>query len=415
MAATRAVAALLVVVATMLAAVLRAGAVLAATGAPGAIVVALAMAIADPFEAAATLRTAPVRIEPHEDVVDAAFHFAALAGAADRALGAFVIAAAIGADRAVLRFTADQTVATVELWRPVASGRGHVQQAAFLANGNAAFFSVDADVVTAGQSAALAWHAAAFMAELTVTAIRVVTALGADQLVTDTAAYQGQYADDDIWLAVAIDARRAVVALVRFAALVAVDAGDGRIGGRSRDAAVLIFRTNGDASIHAHVAEFARFVTEQRLARSGGTAASAGVAIFVPAAFLADAIAAEETGGTVGRAGAAIGWVLLEVDAFAVAAGQALGTVWKARATEPRSDADPVTALFGLGIAASVAASEFGFGAAGSRRLVALARRAAGDPAATVVLEWTTASIAGEACLLTSALDIAFPALGTVG
>lgn len=101
---------------------LRAGAVLAATGAPGAIVVALAMTVADAFEAAATVRAAPVGIQTNQDIVDAAFELATVARTTDRPLGAFMIGAAFGADRSVLRFTADQTVAAVELWRPVATG-----------------------------------------------------------------------------------------------------------------------------------------------------------------------------------------------------------------------------------------------------------------------------------------------------
>ena len=36
--------------------------------------------------------------------------------------GAVVVAAAFGADRAVMRFAADQAVAAVELVRPVAAG-----------------------------------------------------------------------------------------------------------------------------------------------------------------------------------------------------------------------------------------------------------------------------------------------------
>ena len=108
--------------ASVLAAMLRAGAIVAATIARGAIVVVFAMAIADAFEAATALRTTPVRIEADQDIVDAAFHLAALAGAANPALGAFVIAAAFGADRTVVRFAADQTVAAIELLRPVAAG-----------------------------------------------------------------------------------------------------------------------------------------------------------------------------------------------------------------------------------------------------------------------------------------------------
>jgi len=53
---------------------------------------------ADAFEAATALGAAAVRIEPDQDVVDAAFQLAALAGAADPALGAFMIGAAFGAD-----------------------------------------------------------------------------------------------------------------------------------------------------------------------------------------------------------------------------------------------------------------------------------------------------------------------------
>ena len=64
----------------------------------GAILVALAMAIADAFEAVAAFGAPPVRIEPDQDVVDTTLHFTALAQAADPPLGTFVIGAAFGAN-----------------------------------------------------------------------------------------------------------------------------------------------------------------------------------------------------------------------------------------------------------------------------------------------------------------------------
>ena len=145
------------------------------------------------------------------------------------------------------------------------------------------------------------------------------------------------------------------------AAFIAVDAFDGRIRRWTGDAAMLIFWTNGNARVYAHVTEFARVVTQQWLARAGGAAARAGIAVFVPAAFLANAGAAEQADGTVGGAGAAIGWVFLEVDAFAVTAGEAIGAITgHTCATEPGGDADAVAALFGLGIATTGAAEEAG-------------------------------------------------------
>jgi len=134
---------------------LRAGSVLATTGPRGAILVALTVTVADPLEAWAAVGAAPVRIEPDQDVVDAAFQLAALAEAADPAFRAFVIGAAFGAHRAMFRFAADQTVATIELWRPIASSRRYFQQAAFIAEARTARF-VGADAVAALQTAGFA-------------------------------------------------------------------------------------------------------------------------------------------------------------------------------------------------------------------------------------------------------------------
>lgn len=177
---------------------LRAGAIVAAAVAPGAVVVVRAMAIADAFEAATPVRAAPVRIEADQDIVDAAFHFAALAGAADRALGAFVIAATFGADRTMVGFATDQTVAAIELLRPVATGRGHLQETAFVTEGNAAFFLIDAGVFAANEATGLAWHAATLVTEMARVAIRVVTARGAVQLIAVTAGDLSQWAGEDL-------------------------------------------------------------------------------------------------------------------------------------------------------------------------------------------------------------------------
>ena len=75
----------------MLAAVLRAGAVIAAASAPGAILVVMAAVITAMFRAGAVV-------------------------AATGTPGAVVVTAAFGAERAVVGFAADQPVTTVELW-----------------------------------------------------------------------------------------------------------------------------------------------------------------------------------------------------------------------------------------------------------------------------------------------------------
>jgi hypothetical protein len=187
-----------------------------------------------------------------------------------------------------------------------------------------------------------------------------VTALGADQLVIDATGNQPQFAKNNVWFAEAIVAGGAFAAIAGFAALVAVHALDGGIRRRPKDAAELTFRTNGNARVHTHVADFARVITEQRLARASGAAAGAGITVVVPAAFLANAGAAEQAGGTVGRACAAIGRVFLQVDAFAVTAGQAVSAIGQTRATEPHRDADAVAAFFRLGIATFRAANDAG-------------------------------------------------------
>jgi hypothetical protein len=202
------------------------------------------------------------------------------------------------------------------------------------------------------------WFAGAVATVKAVVTIRVMAALGADQLVVDAACDQPQFAENDVWFAETIDAGGALAALARFAAFIAVHAFDGRVCRWTGDTAKLVIGTNSYTGIHTHVAEFARVVTQQRLAHAGFAAASAGIAIVVPAAFLANTGAAKQTGGTIGRACTAIGWVFLQVDAFAVTTGQPFGTVGEACATEPRGDADAVATLFSLGIATSGAADK---------------------------------------------------------
>ena len=87
------------------------------------------------------------------------------------ALGTFVIGATFGAYPAVLHFAANQAVATVELWWPVAPGRRYLQQAALLAEPRTARFVA---------------HAGAVVAALADVAIGVVAAFRADQLIVDT-------------------------------------------------------------------------------------------------------------------------------------------------------------------------------------------------------------------------------------
>jgi hypothetical protein len=221
-----------------------------------------------------------------------------------------------------------------------------------------------------------------------------VTALRADQLVFDAASDQTALAQDDVRLAKAVDAGGAFATIAGFTAFVAVHAVDGRVRWGSGDTAKLTFRTNRYACVHAHVTEFAWVVTEQRLARAGGAAARTGIAVFVAAALLANAGAAEQAGGTVGGACAAIGWVFLKVDAFAVTAGQTLGAVGQGWATEPGGDADAVAAFFGLGIATSRATSDAGrcagtlrialraFGTVGRATALGAVRRRGGGRAA---------------------------------
>jgi hypothetical protein len=197
-AAAGSVATILVVMASALTAMLRAGAIVAAAVAPGAIVIVPAMAIADALEAAAPFRAAPVGVEAHENIVDAAFHLSALAGAADPAFGAFVIGAAFGANRTVVRFAADQAVTAIELLRPISASRCHLQQTAFVTKGDAAFFSIDAGVLAAYEATGLAWHAATLVTEMARVAVRVVTAFGAEELITGTAGYLPQWAGKDL-------------------------------------------------------------------------------------------------------------------------------------------------------------------------------------------------------------------------
>lgn len=191
--------------------------------------------------------------------------------------------------------------------------------------------------------------------------VRVVTAFGADQLVIDAAGHQPLFAEDDVRLAETIDAGGAFAAIAGFATFVAIDAFDRHIIRWTGDAAMLIFRTDGDARVHAHVAEFAWAFTQQRLAGPGVAAPGAGIAILVSAALLARAVAAEQAGGTIGRAGAAIGWVFLQIDTFAVTAGEALATITsQTGATEPNIDTDAVAALLRLGVATIGAADDAG-------------------------------------------------------
>jgi hypothetical protein len=216
MTAASAVGAILVVVAALVAAMLRAGAVLAAAGAVGTILVAAAMAFANAFEATAALGTTPVRIEPDQNVVDAAFQLAALTGAADPSLGTFVIGAAFSADRFVLAFAADQTVAAVELGRPVSASRRHLKQAAFVAEWNAAVvetleamrrFTADfvriaatvTDVVGSALEARLA--------------IVGTAAFDADQLIVNATAHLPQWAGNGQGLADAFVTELAAVAV----------------------------------------------------------------------------------------------------------------------------------------------------------------------------------------------------------
>lgn len=108
--------------------------------------------------------------------------------------GTIVVTAAFGADQTVMRFAADQTVAAVELVRSVAAGRAHLQQSAFSSSGDAAFFSVDAGVLAADETAGLARYAATLVTEMAGVAIRIATTFGADQLLTNATGRLSQWA-----------------------------------------------------------------------------------------------------------------------------------------------------------------------------------------------------------------------------
>jgi len=105
------------------------------------------------------------------------------------------------------------------------------------------------------------------------------------------------------------------------------------IGRRPAEAANLVLRTDPDAFVHPHVTELAGIVAEERFTSALDTPLT-WTAVFAVAAFLADAGAAQEAGRTVRSASAAIRWVVLQVFAYAFAAGQALWTIgetWAAK------------------------------------------------------------------------------------
>jgi hypothetical protein len=219
----------------------------------------------------------------------------------------------------------------------------------------------------------------AFVAVEATLAIRVVAALRADELVVDATGYQTVLAENDVRLTEPIDARGALAALVGFAAFIAIHTFDRDIGGRPEHAAELILRTDGDTCVHPDVTEFARVVAEERRANAFD-APLARVAVVVVAAFLAYAGAAEQPCRTIGRAGPAIGRIVLQVFAHAFATGLTLGAIVQGRATESSRNADAVAAFLAGDVAAGVitdAASELGRRAADIGFFIALARSAA--------------------------------------
>ncbi len=158
-------------------------------------------------------------------------------------------------------------------------------------------------------------------------AICVVAALGADQLVVDATGDRPQLAEDDVGLAEAVDTGGALAALVGFAAFIAVHAFDGLVRRRPKDTAKLIFRADADTGIHAHVADFARILAKDRLTYAAAVAPPARIATLVDTAFLTYAGTAKETSRAIGGAGATVRRVVLEVFAYAFATGLALWTV----------------------------------------------------------------------------------------
>jgi hypothetical protein len=122
------------------AAVVRAGTVVAAARVVATVLVIVAadavllvLVDTEPFEATAPLGAPVVRVETDEDIVDAALDLAAGSGAADRALGALPVGAALRADMVVANFAANQPVAAIELRTAGGQGRAIDDQPALLA------------------------------------------------------------------------------------------------------------------------------------------------------------------------------------------------------------------------------------------------------------------------------------------
>src|SRR6478752_5594074 len=90
-------------------------------------------------------------------------------------------------------------------------------------------------------------HTDASFAGFAALAVRIDAALRADQLISDAASDQTALAEDDVRLAEAIDAGGAFAAVAGFAAFIAVDTFDDRVRRWTGDAAMLIFWTNGNA------------------------------------------------------------------------------------------------------------------------------------------------------------------------
>jgi hypothetical protein len=188
-------------------------------------------------------------------------------------------------------------------------------------------------------------------------AMLVVAALRADELVIDAASRLPQWADDQVRLTEPVDAGGALAALFGIAAFVAIHAFDRDIGGRPEDAAELIFWTDADACVHADITEFAGVFTEKRRANAVDTPL-ARIAVFVVAAFLAYAGAAEQACRAIGSASPTIGRVVLQVLAHALAAGLAHWTVGQGWATERRRNTNAVAAFFFGGVATVGAAGK---------------------------------------------------------
>jgi hypothetical protein len=204
--------------------------------------------------------------------------------AATGALMTVVVAATFGANGAIVDLAADETVATIELR---ASARGG-DQSTGIAEGRTALiearessrrFATDF-VLIATAVADVVWPA--YEARI---ALFRSAAFHAFQPAFDATCHQAALAQDDVCLADPINAGEAVGALVVLAAFIPIHAFDDKVWRWADDATELVLRAGAHAFVHARVAEFARIVTEERLADVASVTSLAETAILVRATF----------------------------------------------------------------------------------------------------------------------------------